>query len=114
MRQAFGKRPGALAIGTVAHQAVGLVELLAAGDRRRITPAGAVGVGICCRGFFPPGVLVGLSLSRKPLIPRRLSGRSFAVVLVLAWPIVCPNLGPYDEERDGQGKPSDSSCAHHR
>src|SRR6266536_3921809 len=98
MRQALGNRPCALAIGTVAHQAVGLVELLAAGDRRRITPAGAVGVGIFCRGCFPPGVLVGLSLRRIPLIPRRLPWLSFIVMRVLAWSIVSGNLGSHEEE----------------
>ena len=62
MRQALGDRPCALAVGPVAHQAVGLEELLAAGDRRRIVPAGTAGVGIFRRGCFPPGVLVGPSV----------------------------------------------------
>jgi hypothetical protein len=89
----------AFAVGTVAHQAVGRVELLAAGDRRRIIPAAAAGVGICRWGCFPPRVLVGMSFCRMPMIPRRLPVRSFAVVLVLVWSLVGGNLEPHQEQR---------------
>src|SRR5262249_13178298 len=105
MRQAFGDRPCALAVGTVAHQAVSLVELLAAGDRRRMAPGGAACVGIFCRGCFPPGVLVGVSLRRMPLIPRRLPGPSFVVMRALARSLIGWHLGPHKEERHEQGKP---------
>ena len=108
MRQALGDRPCALPVSTVAHQAVGLVELLAAGDRRRIAPAGAACVGIFRRGCFPPGVLVGVSLRRMPMPLRRLPVRRFIVVLVLAWSLVGDSLGPHKEQRHHQGKPPDS------
>ena len=58
MRQALRGRPLSLPVGTVAHQAVGLVELCPTSNRRRIVPAATLSARILSRGCFPPGVLV--------------------------------------------------------
>src|SRR5262249_5227469 len=77
-------------------------------------PACAAGVGIFRGGCFPPGVLVGMSLCRMRMLPRRLAVRGFVVMRVLAWSLVSGNPGSHKEQRHHQGKPPDRGVVHHR
>ena len=117
MRQGLGDRSAACAVSTVAHQAVGLENLLATGDGRCIIPAAAAGLGIVRWRRFPPGVLVR-AVCGMPVLFLRVSMpfcmfpvRGFLVVLVLTRLLVGAHLDPQQVQRYEQNEAQDSCLA---